>query len=93
MEPGEDGPFVWSRESCAYVVDLRGRHLELEVGIDPAACHDGAAQAEVRLYDRKVGTFDVDPSVPWSVIRIPIPAELAQQNGLVSLKVPGLTIR
>jgi hypothetical protein len=89
VEPGQDGPFVWSRESCVFVVDLRGQHLELEVGTDPAAGHHGSAQTEVWLYDRKVGTFAVDPSVPWSVLRVPIPAELAQQTGLVSLKVPG----
>ena len=44
---------------------------------------------EVRLYEREMGSFTVDPSVPWSVIRIPIPEDLAQPNGLVSLRVPG----
>jgi lipopolysaccharide transport system ATP-binding protein len=89
VEPGTDGPFVWSRESCAFVVDLRGRHLELEAGTDSAASDGEVVQTEVWLYDRKVGSYPLDPSVAWSVLRIPIPEELAQPAGLVTLKVPG----
>jgi hypothetical protein len=88
VEEGDSGPFSWTGETFAFVMDLRGPALELEVGQPPGGAPGKQVAARVRIGARELGPFPVPAGPGWFILRIPIPADLAGAIGCVRIQVP-----
>jgi hypothetical protein len=86
-ETAPDGKFAWTEASCTSILDLRGACLELEVGADPTA--PAPSRCALRVHDRELDPFEVEPGPGWSVLRVALPADLATGPGLVRITAPG----
>jgi lipopolysaccharide transport system ATP-binding protein len=88
VESGEQGSFAWTRDAFAFVMDLRGTALELEVGRPPGGDTAGEVLARVWIGTREVDPVPVGAGAGWYKVHVPIPPQLAVAFGCVRIQVP-----
>jgi lipopolysaccharide transport system ATP-binding protein len=89
VEGQGESAFCWTSPTFAFLIDLRGEHLHVELGTDNPTAETTPLRVAAWVFAHSLGELAVQRAENWSVCSLPIPEAYRIPHGFVRVQVEG----